>query len=69
MHWADIPRADISQHALGQTPLPGRHPLLGRHIPAWTGADNPPTPGQTATAVDGTHPTTIMHFCYTCTHD
>ena len=59
MHCSDTPSwADISQHALGQTPPPGqtypsmhwgRHPLLGRHIPACTGADTlrgqtPPPP-------------------------
>ena len=65
---ADTPWADISQHALRQTPL------LGRHVPACTGADTPeqtypsmhwgrhPPPGQTATAADGTHPTG-MHSC------
>ena len=57
---ADLPR---------QTHTPGRHPL-GRHAPPW--ADTPlppgrhpsgqPSPGQTATAADGTHPTG-MHSC------
>ena len=49
---ADTPRADTTP---GQTP-PGRHPL-GRH----------PPPGQTVTAVDGTHPTG-MHSCRICIH-
>ena len=42
----------VSQHALGQTPSPGRHipactgadTPLSRHIPACTGADTPPPP-------------------------
>ena len=50
MYWGRHPRADISQHALGQTPpgqtYPsmhwGRHTPPGRHIPACTGADTPP---------------------------
>ena len=62
LHLSVILFRGVSQHALGQTPLPGRHipactgadthPLPGRHIPACTGADTPlpgrlTHPGQT----------------------
>ena len=49
---ADTPWADISQHALGQTPP-------GQTYPSMHWAD---TPRQTTPAVDGRHPTG-MHSC------
>ena len=66
-------RGGVSQHALGQTHTPGRHPLPpGRHpLPPWANPpDRPPCPVHagihpppTATAAEGTHPTG-MHSCY-----
>ena len=80
MHWgrhvpactgADTPlQADMSQHALGKTPLPpgrhpsmhwGRHPTPGRHVPACTGKDTPP-PRQTSQHALGQTP----HSRQTC---
>ena len=65
MHWGRHPRVDT----LRQTP-PGRHLPLGRHplgqTPLWADTflgRHPPTPKETATAADGTHPT-AMHSCY-----
>ena len=52
---ADIPWADISQHAQGQTSP------LGRHISAYTGADTPP-PGRHIPACTGADTPTWAHI-------